>query len=271
MLAALVLSLTGVAAHAANGDRVAQLEAQLHAHLHDHAGIFDWSGAFNLPPGAYSWRFDKVNSVYGAYNETVMHVAITLTDETVASYADDPSPGEIDGDELDELKEATALCSPKNAMHHVVWCEGDAPMRAGVCYVVHFDRAGEDTTLRLDLSGRAGGVSPGFEGMPRVYAIFTEHSPSEFGSAAAGLRGIGNTLFEPLESAPVKGLGMFASPTSTSLVGEIAQDAVGAVALVFSLIGLVLAAAALCVACEAKALANKGTPKLNAGIQMENV
>ena len=86
--------------------RLNGLESLYHQHIHSHSGVFEWSGAFDLSSGTYTWPFLRLGSVYGA-NDTTMHVALLLTDETAESYENDPSPGMLDGDELEELAEAT--------------------------------------------------------------------------------------------------------------------------------------------------------------------
>jgi len=226
--------------------RLTELEKLYHEHLHNHYGIFEWSGAFHLPPATYSWPFLRLGAVYGM-NDTTMHIAVIATDETVEDYTHDASPGELDGDELDELKIATSLCAPSRSASFVRWEEGDTSMQPGVCYTVSFDKSDDDTILSIAIATSA------------VYSIFTEHVPTEF-RADAGLTRADGTLVKPLETALVKGVGMEEQEVEEPLLGELAQDAVGVAALVLSLVGLALGAAALCVACQAKTMANKGTP-----------
>lgn len=235
--------------------RIAALEKDLHQHEHDHNGVFAWSGAFELTSlVSYSWSFLRVGEVYGA-NETTMHVAIVLTDESresFASHGPDDSPAalrELDGDQLDELHDATTLC----ASRAVRWEEGVGSMESGVCYKVAFDQTDDDTILTVEVEESG------------VYAIFTEYVPSDF-AADGGMMRAGGERVLPLATALVKGLSMRTTDADEdhSMVGEFAQDAVSAAALAFGLIGLVLGAGALCVACQAKQMANRGTPTFGA-------
>ena len=138
---------------AALEERVYALEREMHQHKHEHAGVFEWQGEYELQAGTHTWLFEKLGGMYGA-NDTSMRIVLSL--------------GDADDDDTDELEAAVDLCLPSEMRE---WREGDAPMSADVCFKAFFNRDKETTTLSFAVR-KAG-----------AYLLFTQHVPTEFGES----------------------------------------------------------------------------------------
>jgi len=221
--------------------RVAALEEAVHQHNHEHAGVFEWQGMFQLQAGAYTWSFRKLEGAYGAH-DTSMNVVLAADDG--------------DNDESDELTSAVDMCLPSSKQP---WREGDPPMTADArCYSVIFEESQDATVLRFEIAAAG------------AYLLFTEHLPSEF-AAETGLADAAGDSVAPGET---RLLTEKLTPSSGNLEAgehEKAQDLLDLLGVALGAGGVLLGALALGVACVGCALGRKGAPRMQAATQMSAV